>query len=219
MAGWGLLGGHVLVVREIEVEGGERISAEFVREIIPIQAGEPLWSVDLQRARLSLIAASPWIGDVRFSRIYPDRLKVFPIERRPLAVVEVPRLGAVWIASDGTVLEPARAAELFPLRVRGFALAEPPPSRPRVQNTESLRALRELLGFDGRFVSQFTDVVFQDPEDVVLTSRLGFQALLKNYSVKGDLRLLQRVLDTLDGRQYRYFDLRYSDRELIAKPR
>ncbi|MBI3459363.1 FtsQ-type POTRA domain-containing protein [Candidatus Acetothermia bacterium] len=215
LASWRLLLGNDLAIRTIEVEGGERIQAATVLDIFPVKVGDNLWQVNVDQARFSLLKATPWLREVQVVKAYPDRLRVILEERRPFVVIELAAHRSVWIDAEGYLLEPARSTEIYQPRLRGLSLAETPQGQ-KVTDEASLQALRDLFAFDGTFLEQFEDVQFNG-SDVALTSRAGFQVFLKNFSVKGDLRLLKRVLDVVEGSDYRYFDLRYN--QLIVKPR
>jgi outer membrane protein assembly factor BamA len=216
LVSWQLLWGSDLAIRAIAVEGGERIPVETVREMIPVQLGESLWKVDTERLRLALLKSTAWIREAQIIKAYPNTLRVLLTERAPFLVIELASKKSVWVDEEGFVLEPARGSETFQPKIRGLILTETPLGQ-KISDPNALQTLRDLFAMSGSFVEQFDQVVFDGP-DVTLTARAGFQVMLKNYSVKGDLSLLKRVLEeAVDGSEYRYFDFRFN--EMIAKPR
>jgi len=216
LVSWQLLWGSGLAIREIVVEGGERIPVETVREIMPVQLGDNLWKVDTEQVRFALMKGTPWVREAKITKAYPNTLKVLLTERTPFVAIELTGKKSVWVDEEGFQLEPARLSEIFQPTIRGLTLSETPLGF-RISDPHALQTLKDLFSMAGSFVGQFDQVVFDGP-DVTLTARAGFHVLLKNYRVKGDLSLLKRVLDeAVDGSEYRYFDFRFN--EMIAKPR
>jgi hypothetical protein len=213
---WQLLWGSDLTIREIVVEGGERIPVAIVEKMLEDYVGVNLWRVNAGQVRFSLLQKFPWLRDAQIVKAYPHTLKAVVEERLPFVVIETHQRRSVWIDAEGYQLESARVAEIFQPKIRGLTLAETPLGV-RATDENSLQTLRDFFALRGSFIAQFSEMVF-DGSDVTLTSRAGFQVFLKNFRIKGDLSLLQRVLEeSLDGSEYRYFDFRFN--EMIAQPR
>lgn len=112
----GLLVAHSpwLSVGEIEVLGAVR--SETRSRIAGAGVGEGallLWVDvgDVERA----VLADPWVSDVRVDKVFPNRLVVEVLERRPVVWIEG-ILGWMLVAGDGTVVERAPAPQAGRLR-------------------------------------------------------------------------------------------------------
>ncbi len=97
----------------IDVSGANRLSSEEVAEIIELQPGTSLASLDLDAARAAL-EAEPWIARVRLHRLWPNRLAVVIEERAPLALWQVDGVHRV-IDQTGTVIASADPADFTDL--------------------------------------------------------------------------------------------------------
>lgn len=94
-------------VRHIEIEGAHRSAAADRIAASGVGEGALLLWVDTG-AIAEAVRADPWVRDVRVSRVWPDRIVVEILERRPVAWIEGV-LGWMEVAEDGTVV--ARAAQ------------------------------------------------------------------------------------------------------------
>jgi cell division protein FtsQ len=103
-------------IEEITLDGNERTSAESVYGALGIETGISIFDAepDALRARLTEL---PWVADAEVRRVYPDRVAVRLIEKRPFAywqigssLVLVERSGAVI---DGVEPDPAQTLPLL----------------------------------------------------------------------------------------------------------
>jgi len=97
----------LLSVRHIEIDGVERSDAVASVAASGVGEGALLLWVDtgaIDRA----VRADPWVADVRVRRVWPDRVVVEVLERRPVAWIEGV-LGWMEVAEDGTVVARAHA--------------------------------------------------------------------------------------------------------------
>ena len=94
---FGVLGGVLLAlvlaretslfaVRTIEVTGAGTGVERQVRKALDDRAGESLFGLDLEEARVD-VAALPTVASVSFDRAYPHTLRVTIVPERPVAVV------------------------------------------------------------------------------------------------------------------------------------
>jgi cell division protein FtsQ len=129
---FGVLGGVLLAlvlaretsvfgVRKIEVTGANGIVERQVRRTLDDRAGESLFALDLDAARVE-VTALPAVAAVAFDRAYPHTLRVTVVPERPVAVVRQgatafvvsergrviahvdrtarPTLARIWVAKD-----------------------------------------------------------------------------------------------------------------------
>jgi cell division protein FtsQ len=89
---------------EIALSGNRQMTREEIFAIAGVTGRKSLFSFDVDAARAKL-KANPWIADATVLKLFPDRLQIGIVERRPFAVWQVNGKLSV-IADDGTVLEP-----------------------------------------------------------------------------------------------------------------
>lgn len=75
-------------VRRVEVYGTQTLSEEWVRSSSGVRVGQPLVSVDPQAVRARLLSL-PRIEDARVDVVWPDRVVLRVVERRPVAALRV----------------------------------------------------------------------------------------------------------------------------------
>ena len=89
---------------EIALSGNRQMTREEIFAIAGVTGRKSLFFFDVDAARAKL-KANPWIADATVLKLFPDRLQIGIVERRPFAVWQVNGKLSV-IADDGTVLEP-----------------------------------------------------------------------------------------------------------------
>lgn len=198
-----------LAIREITVEGGERIQAEAVLQSLPITVGMNWLTADTQAARDALLRL-PDVRDALVKKRLWAHIDIRLIEREPLALA---RLGQTlfWIDTEGFFYTKAQGS-FGPILIepqvieteRGQRLAEP----------FYLVPLQALMAAPGNLLNQITTVRFEG-STMILALRDGPDVFLHIYDVRGELTRLQRVLSALEGRRLRRIDLRF-ERVLIV---
>lgn len=93
-----------LAIREVVIEGGERITADDVQRLIDISVGDNFFQADVQGAARSL-RQHPWIATATVWRRYP-RVYIRLEERVPFVVAQDPQGQAIWCDAQGYVLAP-----------------------------------------------------------------------------------------------------------------
>ena len=95
--GWGLAWGYQrlmsyyllesgrFVLRTIEIEAGDTITSDLVREQLRLREGMPLFAIDIAERRRVYMHDVPTIRSLTITRTLPDRLSVSLVEREPLA--------------------------------------------------------------------------------------------------------------------------------------
>jgi hypothetical protein len=189
-------------VREIAIEGLERLDASKVRVWLGMVEGSSIWEASPQvlEARLEAHAAIA-AADVR--RLLPDRLRVTVRERRPRAVLRTDA-GLFLIDQTGAVLDPAPsvAGELPIVSIETASWRSAHPERPQPE-LPLPRELREAVRVAHLFESgvagiRVSEVVLRPgsekpsveaySEDGRLMLRLGWGAW------RDKLQALRRVL-------------------------
>lgn len=79
----GLVASGLLRVREITIVGNDRLSPGDVRTLVAGLEREQIFHVDLEHYRARLLD-SPWVADVRLTRLLPARIQIVVTERVPI---------------------------------------------------------------------------------------------------------------------------------------
>ncbi len=212
---WTFLGSGLFRVREIVVEGGERVELERVKELIGIRVGENIFTAEVGRARRALLGLL-WVREARVRRALPSRIVVQLEEREPVLLIT---LGdeRYWVDRDGYLLEQAGPEASGPLLLSGVKVVKTPQGWQRLDE-RSLGALQALLELDEKFLAGFTEAHLNSSSpELVLQGRAGFRVFLDLEGLGERLRLLQRLLTALKGSDYSYIDLRFGD--VVLRPR
>lgn len=100
---WLLLGSRLLVVREVAVEGLERVPEQEAVQAVGVDTGTPLIRVDLETVE-SRVADLDLVEEVEVTRGWPATLHVEVVERRPVLAVPVGE-GYRLVDGDGIRIE------------------------------------------------------------------------------------------------------------------
>lgn len=73
------------LLRHLEIDAGETLTAGIVRECIGIREGMNCFEVNIEQVRAEFLSQAPNISDIEISRHLPDTIRVRIVERAPLA--------------------------------------------------------------------------------------------------------------------------------------
>lgn len=198
-----------LAVREITVEGGERIQAEAVLQSLPIAVGTNWLTADTQAARAALLRL-PEVRDALVKKRLWAHIDIRLIEREPLALARVGQT-LLWIDTEGFLYAEAQGGF-------GPILVEPQTVETergrRLAELFYLVPLRALMTSPGNLLNSITTIRFEG-STMILSLRDGPDVFLHIYDVRGELNRLQQILSALEGRRLRRIDLRF-ERMLIV---
>ncbi len=202
-----------LTVREITVEGGERIQAEAVLQRFPIQIGMHWLTADTEAARQALVRL-PEVRDVSVSRALWGRVRIILTERQPLMVAQLGKK-FFWMDTEGFFYSEAAAPPWGPLLVqpetveteRGRRLADPFYVIP----------LSALMSAPGDLVNRI-DTVHLEGSTMILSFRNGPEVFLSVYDVRRDLARLRRLARAFEYRRVKTLDLRF-ERVVVVSER
>ena len=74
-----------LTVRSVTLEGRAETAQREIARMLGIKLGTPMLYVDVDEARARL-EALPWVKSAEVRRVWPDRISVHIVERRPVAL-------------------------------------------------------------------------------------------------------------------------------------
>lgn len=174
---WAALSGSQLFeIRQVEVTGATRLTAEQVISLAGVKDGETLLRVDGDEIEKNLMA-DPWIAGADVSRRLPSTLGITIQERTPAAVVDTG--STFWfVEAGGRVLAEsiASSATAVPV-IRDIPdfVAEPG----SVSASETLRnALRVLTGLSEELRSTVRTVSAPTVEETALLTASGVEIMM-----------------------------------------
>lgn len=194
-----------LAIREIAVQGGERIPAERVLQRLPFQVGANWVTADTAAAERALLEL-PELQYAQIARVFWGRIRVSLQERQPLAVVRLQEGFLYWVDSEGFLMAPAQDALYGPVfsgletvqSERGLRLADPYYAIP----------IRALMARPGYLLAKITAVRFER-SDLIMSMRDGPEIWLASYDLHSDLVRLEQLIAALPQAQNRAIDLRW----------
>lgn len=163
-AAWVVLASSLLVVREVQVVGLDRVEEAAVSDLAAASLGEPLATVDTRQiadrvGELTLVSSADVV------RVWPSTLEVRLTERVPVAAVPAAGGGVQLVDVDGVAL---------------LERAEPPADLPVVNvdvqraGVKALRAtLRVLESLPPELAAEIEQVGADSPDSVRMRLRSG----------------------------------------------
>lgn len=125
------------------VSGLELLDERDFREIFANDFGKPIGDLPLDARRTALIE-TPWVREAAVARLWPDRIWVHVVERRPVAYVRLPgpngSLETRMIDADGVFLEPIEGVAFELHAVDGID-----PKLPAAERAERVRLFARLI--------------------------------------------------------------------------
>ncbi len=199
-----LAGYKHLIVREITVEGGERIQAEAVLQRFPIQIGMNWLTADTEAARQALMRL-PDVRDVSVRRALWGRVRIILTEKEAFMVAQLGKK-LFWMDTEGWLFLEAEAPPFGPILVdpetveteRGRRLADPFYVVP----------LSALSSAPGDLLNSI-QTVHLEGSTMILSFRDGPDVLMNIYDVRRDLARLHKILALLGRRNLTRLDLRF----------
>jgi len=197
-------------IRNVVIEGGERITADDVQRMIDIGVGDNLFRVDLY-AITDRLEQHPWIRSAVTSRRFPD-LYIALQERQPFVLVRLPDRGLVWCDRQGYVLEPYVEGEQDRLPTPVVTGLSPTERGGRVGDSKGWEAIRSLLLINLPFLSKLVSIhIYPGEAGVEVTTEKGVRIQLPAVGMHQALRRLQAIWPTLQNRvSLQTVDLRFS---------
>jgi cell division protein FtsQ len=191
---------------KISIDGASRLARADVLRIAGVSDASTLFLIDAGATRARLLRNS-WIADATVAKLYPDRLEITIVEKKPFAVWQS-RGNFFVIANDGTVID-----QLTRERVREAGL-------PIVVGEGADRRARELVLMLARFPHLRGEIAaavwvaerrwnlrLKNGVDVRLPEDDADVALMRLVALDRDKRLLSRDLSVID--------MRFADRVVV----
>ena len=100
-----LLGDPYFRVREVEVEGGQKVNKETLLSLAAVEGMPNLFSVNLKEVVRGL-ESHPWIDQVRVRKVFPNKILIQIEEKKPMAIIQLEEL--YYIDIKGEIFSPVR---------------------------------------------------------------------------------------------------------------
>ena len=162
----------------LRIDGATYTSRERINGVFSADFGRSVYLLPLSERRRSLMAID-WVKDATVSRLWPDRLDVRILERRPAAFVQLPSSGGgqssqiALIDEEGVILEqPPRAR--FTLPVLSGIRREHSVGMRRQRVSVALRLVEEV----GGLASQLSEIDVGDPDNVRVVQSVEGQVVV-----------------------------------------
>ncbi|NWF92669.1 MAG: FtsQ-type POTRA domain-containing protein [Syntrophaceae bacterium] len=90
-------------VREVEVEGNQKIPREALLSLAGLEEVSNLFSLRLKEVARRL-ASHPWVEEVEVRKVFPSKVRIKIEERRPVAILQLEEL--YYIDAAGLIFSP-----------------------------------------------------------------------------------------------------------------
>jgi cell division protein FtsQ len=98
-----LLGDPYFRVREVEMEGGRKITNETLLSLTVMEGMPNLFSVKLKEV-VKRLESHPWIEQVKVRKVFPNKILIQIEERKPMAIIQLEEL--YYIDTKGEIFSP-----------------------------------------------------------------------------------------------------------------
>jgi cell division protein FtsQ len=200
----------------VSIEGAARLSRADVLRIAGITESSTLFLIDAETTRARLLRNS-WVADATVAKLYPDRLEIAIVEKKPFAVWQS-RGNFFVIAKDGTIID-----QLTRDRVRDGGL-------PIVVGEGAERQAEDFLLLLDRFPAVRAEVVaavlvagrrwnlrLKNGTDVRLPEEDADVALMRLVALDREKHILSRDVVAIDMRFADRVVVRLSDEAAAAR--
>lgn len=183
----------------VSIEGTSRLSREDILRIAGITESSTLFLIDADATRTRLLR-NAWIAEATVAKLYPDRLEITIVEKKPFAVWQS-RGNFFIIAKDGTVID-----QLARERVRdaGMPIVVGEGAKRRAQ--DFLAALDRFPAVRGETVAAVLiaerrwNLRLKNGTDVRLPEEDADVALMRLVALDRDKHILSRDVSMIDMR-------------------
>ena len=189
-------------VRNIEIRGTARASAEQVQQVVRREVGpRGVWRADLATVSTQL-EHLPWVRTAVVTRLLPDGIRVRIIERVPRAVVRTAAGRFVWVDEDAVVLGEMSPADQMPtFFLRGWS--EEDSEAARLENRQRVQKYLELAReWDASGLSErVSEVNLVDVRDIRAQLAGDDSQIEVRLGSKDSATRLKNALNVLDGQR------------------
>ncbi|MEO6051828.1 MAG: FtsQ-type POTRA domain-containing protein [Pyrinomonadaceae bacterium] len=187
-------------LRNVEIHGNERTSADDIRRIIAASVEKPgVWKADLSDIRTK-VEKFPFVKSAAVSMILPAGIRVNLTERIPAAVVHL-NSGNFLVDNEGTILAIATASDQnFPFVLRGWDETKTEKAIP--DNLARLKLYKKMLDEWEQFdlASRVKEVNLANPREPVAVVEDSGHSIAVTLAKDNLGKSLQRAIEALSGK-------------------
>ncbi len=224
-------------LEEVRIKGNDRISKKRIQELLPIKAGDTLFTFN-KKLLVERLKEEPFVKDIKIKRKIPQTLLLTIEERIPILLVAVK--GVFWeIDAEKFLLSKIDPSRSPLLRVEGLKLQERkaggrlipekgtsnkedgPEERERKKETEACELLDKIfLIYEGELYNYIKVIDIRDKRDVRATLRNGI--LVKAGSLENLLDKSTPLIELLNQLRreediIEYIDIRLTSNYIVKK--
>jgi cell division protein FtsQ len=201
----------------LRIVGALHTPRAAIFKVFSADFGRSVYLLPLEERRLALLEID-WVRDAAVSRLWPDRLEVRIVERKPVAFLRLPSAAnpasgsLALVDAEGAILsQPARAEFTLPA-ISGIRREQSRATRQQ-RVAIALRLISEL----GSLAGQLSEIDVGDPENVHVVLQAGGRVVGLQLGNRNFLSRLQNFLHYFEAMEQQRpeaaaFDLRLDDR-------
>lgn len=201
----------------LRIVGASYAPRDAIIRVFSDDFGRSVYLLPLEERRRALLEID-WVRDATVSRLWPDRLEVHIVERKPVAFLRLPAAAnpasssVALVDAEGVILsQPARAEFTLPA-ISGIRRQQSQPARQQRVAT-ALRLISEL----GSLADQLSEIDVGDPENVQVVLQASGRVVSLQLGNRNFLSRLQNFLRYFEAMEQQRpeaatFDLRLDDR-------
>ena len=201
----------------LQIVGAQHVPRADIVRVFSADFGRSVYLLPLEERRRALLEID-WVRDAAVSRLWPNRVAVRIVERKPVAFLRLPTAanpasGSVALVdAEGVILSPPAGSEFKLPAISGIRREQSPPMR-RQRVAIALRLVAEL----GSLASQISEIDVGDPENVQVVQQANGRVVSLQLGNRNFLSRLQNFLRYFEAMEEQRpeassFDLRLDDR-------
>ena len=187
-------------VRNIDVRGAERTSAEDIRRIVAASVEKPgVWNADLGDIRAK-VEKFPFVKSAAVSMVLPAGIRVNVTERVPAAIVHL-NSGNFLVDGEGTILSAATANDKdFPFVLQGWDETKTEKAIP--DNLARLKVYKKMLDEWQQFdlASRVKEVNLANPREPIAIVEDSGRAIAVTLAKDNLGKSLKTAIEALSGK-------------------
>jgi len=207
-------------VNEVRVQGNSLYSAQEVIDASGIQKGDNLMTLSKPVIAGKIMAALPYVEEVRIGRILPDKITL-TVKESDAAFAVTDSAGGAWLMnSSGKILEQApKSAATYP-KITGVTAESPEVGKQIVcKQAENLNAALQVLSAlePTGFIAQVAEVNVEKTYDIVVWYQDKYEIRLGGTDeLDYKIQYLTAVLGKMENYQTGVIDLTFEE-EKVAR--
>jgi cell division protein FtsQ len=199
----------------LQIDGLVHTDREQVLKVFEEDLGRSVYLLDLDKRRLALLGI-PWVADATVSRLWPDRVSVRLVERKPVAFVKQANR-ATLIDAQGFLMEAPVSAQFRLPVVAGVG-----PDVTETLRLERMQRVDKLIRDLGPRIADISEIDAQDVHNLLLIRPLKGRAVTLKMGSKNFGERYKTFLDLADDLLERLpngvtFDMRLEEQVIVGE--